>query len=132
SSSLLFVLALFGVGAYLLSRQGQRFGGLLPDEVVRVLGRRYLDQRHSIQLIRCGSKILVLVNSTQHGLTTLAEITDPREVELITEQCLQPSAGESSGSFERTRTDAPHQKITPVTIPESLTRSGNAAGGNRG
>lgn len=86
--SLVFVLALIAGGAYFIRRQGGRIAGLLPNDVLQVLGRRYIDQRQSIQLVRCGSKILVLANSSQHGLTTLAEITDPLEVERITAQCL--------------------------------------------
>ncbi len=88
TASLLFVLTLIAGGAYFFRRQGRRIAGLLPEEVVQFLGRRYLDQRQSLQLVRCGSKILILTNSTQHGLRTLSEITDPLEVEMITRQCL--------------------------------------------
>lgn len=105
--SLMFVLALIAGGAYLISRQGRRFAGLLPEDVVQVLGRRYIDQRQSIQLIRCGSKILVLSNSTQHGLTTLAEISDPLEVQRITAQCLPHRDANSTNAPDRLRADSP-------------------------
>jgi flagellar biogenesis protein FliO len=91
--SLFLVLGIIAVAAYLFSKHGKRLPGMLPADVVQVLGKRYIDSRNSLQLIRCGSKILVVANSTQHGLTTLTEITDPVEVELITGQCLTSSAG---------------------------------------
>lgn len=138
TASLLFVLTLIAGGAYLLRWQGRRFAGILPDEVVQILGRRYLDQRNSLQLIRCGSKILVLANSTQHGLRTLSEITDPVEVETITGQCLSPSA-ESGSSLGKLRADSPHPYSSSVTVSggqsNSATRIPNSptgAGGTRG
>ncbi len=119
TASLLFVLTLIAGGAYLLRRQGRRIPGLLPEEIVQVLGRRYVDQRNSLQLIRCGSKILVLASSTQSGLSTLSEITDPLEVELITRQCLGNSA----------------DRLIPGPHAGAMPRSPNAplvAGGSRG
>jgi flagellar biogenesis protein FliO len=106
--SLLFVLAIVVVAGYAFSRHGTRLPGMLPADVVQVLGKRYVDSRNSLQLIRCGSKILVVANSTQHGLTTLAEITDPLEVEQITGQCLPgtasgtPLSGPHLGKLSRT------------------------------
>jgi flagellar biogenesis protein FliO len=106
TASLLFVLTLIAGGAYVLRRQGRRIAGLLPDEVVQVLGRRYLDSRNTLQLVRCGSKILILANSAQQGLRTLSEITDPLEVELITRQCLADSADRPATVIGRLQTDS--------------------------
>ena len=91
TASLLLVLGLIVAGGYFLARRGIRLPGMLPADVVPILGKRYLDARSSLQLVRCGSKILILANSSQHGLRTLSEITDPHEVELLTEHC-QPTA----------------------------------------
>ena len=118
--SLLFVLGIIVAAGYVYSRFGTRLPGMLPTDVVQVLGKRNLDSRNSLQLIRCGSKILVVANSTQHGLTTLGEITDPLEVEQLTSQCLPSTA---SG--------------TPLSGPHSgkLSRdsaSPSGSGGNRG
>ena len=110
TGSLLFVLAIIVAAGYVFSRHGTRLPGLLPADVVQVLGKRYLDSRNSLQLIRCGTKILVIANSTQHGLTTLGEITDPQEVEQITSQCLPstvsglPLSGPHLGKLPRTST----------------------------
>lgn len=106
--SLLLVLGIIVAAGYVYSRHGTRLPGVLPPDVVQVLGKRYLDSRNSLQLIRCGSKILVVANSTQHGLTTLGEITDPLEVEQLTNQCLPSTAtgttltGPHSGQVSRT------------------------------
>lgn len=138
TASLLFVLSVIAGGAYLLRRQGRRFAGILPDEIVQVLGRRYLDQRTSLQLIRCGSKILVLANSTQHGLRTLSEITDPQEVESITSQCLSPAA-DSASRLGKLRSDLPHPfpsstagSTGAATSMPRTSSSPTAAGGTRG
>lgn len=138
TASLIFVLSLIAGGAYILRRQGRRFAGILPDEVVQILGRRHVDQRSSLQMIRCGSKILILANSTQHGLRTLSEITDPQEVETITGQCLSPSA-DSTSLLGRLRPDAPHPFSSRATAPggtvTSMSRNPSnptTAGGPRG
>jgi flagellar biogenesis protein FliO len=58
----------------------------LPDEAVQVLGRKPIDYQHAIHLVRCGSRILVL-GSSQAGLTSLAELTDREEVDSLVELC---------------------------------------------
>ena len=124
TGSLLFVLTLIVLTGYLYSRKGGRLAGMLPADVVQVLGKRYLDSRTSLQFIRCGSKILVVANSPQHGLTTLTEITDPQEVEQITRQCLPPTA---------TSTPARGSLSGPHIGNLSRTPTGPAtSGGNRG
>ena len=55
-------------------------------DVFRVLGTRELDKKQTIHLVRCGQKILV-IGSNSEGLETLAEITDPGEVEQLVECC---------------------------------------------
>ncbi len=92
TGSLIFVVGVIVLAGFIYSRNTSKLAGMLPDNVLQVLGKRYLDSRTSLQLIRCGSKILVVSNSAQHGLTTLTEITDPQEVEQITGQCLPEKA----------------------------------------
>lgn len=139
TASLVFVLAIIAGGAWFFRRQGCRVPGLLPDEVVQVLGRRYLDPRNSLQLIRCGSKILILCNSTQHGLTSLSEIADPLEVELITQQCLGDSSRSASDILAKSAAEPPHnysaarERTGERPLDRSATPSGpTAPGGSRG
>lgn len=138
AGSLLFVLGLIAGGAYLIARHGGRLPGMLPAEVVQVLGKRFIDSRNSVQLVRCGSKILILANSSQHGLRTLSEITDPSEVELLTGQCVPNPLGNSSSRVQRSRslgdagplTSAPN---SPHIAGLARTTSGpSGPGGTRG
>jgi hypothetical protein len=67
----------------------------LPEGVIASLGRRSVGGGHVVQLIRIGSRILV-VTPTAEGLRTLTDITDPAEVERLVGMCLQP-AGATTG-----------------------------------
>jgi flagellar biogenesis protein FliO len=76
-----------------LRRRRRSSGGRLPVEAVEVLGRTAIDGRHAISLVRCGSRVLVLSVDATEGLTTLAEISDPDEVNLLTDLCRLPEGG---------------------------------------
>lgn len=58
----------------------------LPVEAVELLGRRSLEQKVAIHLVRCGSRVLVLSVSPE-GARTLAEIADPAEVRELVGIC---------------------------------------------
>ncbi|HBN76118.1 MAG TPA: hypothetical protein DD473_09925 [Planctomycetaceae bacterium] len=58
----------------------------LSAEVLDILGRKVVDQRHSIVFVKAGQRILVL-GSSLDSLNTLAEITDPVEVDQIRGLC---------------------------------------------
>ena len=138
TGSLLFVISLIVGGAYLFARHGGRIPGVLPADVVQVLGKRFIDAKNSVQLVRCGSKILVLSNSSQHGLRTLSEITDPGEVELLTSQCLPVPVANPSSLMGRSRSSAVEQPVASVAnAPHigSLARTPSGplgSGGTRG
>ena len=61
----------------------------LPVEAIEVLGKKLIDSRQTIYLIRLGSRILIL-GSSATGLQTLAEITDPVDVDYLAGLCQQP------------------------------------------
>ncbi len=64
-----------------------RLGTLnLSTEVLEVLGRKMLDQKHAIHYVLCGNRILILGTSLE-GMRTLAEITDPVEIDRIRGEC---------------------------------------------
>lgn len=83
---LVIVLALIGFGARWLKSHSPSVARGLPSDAFDVLGRKAIDQRTSVVLARCGSRILVLSLSPQ-GLQTLAEITDPVEVDCLAGLC---------------------------------------------
>ena len=85
-ASLAVVLGLFFTVAWLLRRGMPPASAVLPDEVVEVLGRAPLPGRQQAHLVRLGSKLL-LISMTAQGAETLGEITDPEEVERLSEIC---------------------------------------------
>lgn len=73
---------------------------LLPRDVVEVLGRMSLGGKQTGQLVRVGSK-LVLVAITPDGAETLTEITDPDEVARLVAACDSKSGRGSTADFDR-------------------------------
>jgi flagellar biogenesis protein FliO len=61
----------------------------LPIEALELLGRRTIEQKIAIHLIRCGGKVLV-VGVSPDGARTLSEITDPAEVQRLVDTCHSP------------------------------------------
>ncbi len=66
----------------------------LPIEAVELLGRRLLEQKVAIHLVRCGGRVLVLSVSPE-GARTLSEITDPAEVRRLVDACHAPRDSKS-------------------------------------
>lgn len=62
----------------------------LSTDIMEVLGQRPLDTRQQIYLIRCGSRILV-VGVSPGGMSTLAEINDPAEIDTLIGLCRRPT-----------------------------------------
>jgi flagellar biogenesis protein FliO len=81
-SSLAIVLGLFFLLAWLTRRGGAAVAPQLPTEVVEVLGRSALSGRQQLNLVRLGRRLLLL-SITTTGAETLAEITEPEEVDRI-------------------------------------------------
>lgn len=83
-----FILLLIMGLAKLLKKHVPMGTATLPQEALEVLGKRQLDPRQRIYVVRCGSRIL-LIGSCADGLTALAEITDPVEVDCLAGLCRQ-------------------------------------------
>ncbi|REJ94376.1 MAG: hypothetical protein DWQ35_08230 [Planctomycetota bacterium] len=96
--SLGLVLAAFFVLAWLTKRGMPQNLGLLPKEVLEVMGRAPLAQRQYVHLLRCGNRLL-LVSVSPAGAETLSEITDPVEVDRLTGLCQQQRSDSVSASF---------------------------------
>ncbi len=96
------------IGAFLLFTWAIRCGGkstaarrgMLPNDVVDVLGRVPLAARQFAQLLRVGNK-LVLVALTPTGPTTLTEVTDAAEVDRLLGLCQQMDAKSTTKLFEQ-------------------------------
>jgi flagellar biogenesis protein FliO len=70
----------------------------LPVDALELLGRRAIEQKVAIHLIRCGTRVLV-VGVSPEGARTLSEITDPTEVQQLVEACHAPPETRSLSSF---------------------------------
>jgi len=97
-TALVLVIGLFLLCAWALRRGGRQASGMLPADVVSVLGSTSLGGRRLAQLLRVGNK-LVLVSVTPSGTEPLVEVTDPIEVERLLGLCLQ------GGTHSLARTD---------------------------
>ena len=58
----------------------------IPSEVIEVIGNAPFGPRKNLQLVRLGSKLLLLMNSPE-GTHPVGEITDPQEVEYLISLC---------------------------------------------
>ncbi len=83
---LLFVVGLIVVGARWLKSRSPNTARGLPSEAFEILGRKAIDTRTSVVLARSGTRVLLL-SLSPHGLQTLAEITDPVEVDCLAGLC---------------------------------------------
>jgi flagellar biogenesis protein FliO len=81
-----FVIVLMLGVAKLVHRNNPLAVTGVPRDAIDVLGRRTVDPRNSIYIVRVGPKILLLGNSAT-GLTTLSEIDDPIEVASLANIC---------------------------------------------
>jgi flagellar biogenesis protein FliO len=96
-SALAVVICLILILARIFRRHAPLFSQALPPEALEILGRRFLDQRQSILLLRIGSRILV-VGSSQAGLQGIGEVSDPMEVDLIAGMCRGSRNGSGLGT----------------------------------
>jgi flagellar biogenesis protein FliO len=118
-ASLAVVLGLFFVVAWLMRRNLPNSVRRLPDEVVETLGRAPLAGRQQMHVLRFGNKLL-LVCASSTGVDTLAEITDPLEIDRLAGLCAQTASSSATKAFK--------QIFGQLADEKSLDTS---AGGNR-
>ncbi len=97
--SLMVVLGVFFVVAWLSRRGMTGASQVLPADVVEVVGRATLAGRQQMHLVRLGSK-LVLISVMSNGAETLAEVTDVDEVNRLLGLCRQTQSGSVTRSFQ--------------------------------
>ena len=73
-------------GLVWFSRQFGGGNGKVPQEVVEVLGQTPFGPKKQLQIVRLGSKLLLLINGPE-GTHPIGEITDPQEVEYLASLC---------------------------------------------
>jgi flagellar biogenesis protein FliO len=99
-ASLGAVVGLLLASMWGLKRMLPKDASALPSEVFQVLGRKPLAGRQQAQVVRFGNKVLLLAVSPM-GAESLAEITDPAEVERLTGMCRQPTGGPAATVFRQ-------------------------------
>ncbi|HMP78269.1 MAG TPA: flagellar biosynthetic protein FliO [Pirellulaceae bacterium] len=92
----------------------------LPSEVIEVIGVAKLDARHQLQLIRLGSKLL-LVSSGPEGATNIGEITSASEVEHLLSLCSRPRRRRASN--QTAPSAAASRPVDPSLALEQLVHS---------
>ena len=94
------VLGIFLLLVWIVRRKTPQAMARLPGEAFEILGRAPLNGRQQVQLLRCGSRLL-LVSVAPSGADTLTEITDPAEVDRLSGLCRQTQPGSSSAAFKQ-------------------------------
>jgi len=100
-STLLIVIAAFFILALFLRKVTPQSARALPKEAFECLGRYYLTQKHQLQLLRMGNRIL-LVSVMPDGVSTLAEITDPDEAVSLLGLCRRLDTNSATEMFRKT------------------------------
>lgn len=99
-SSLAIVLGLFFLVIWLARRALPKSSSVLPTDVLEFLGRSPLANRHHLQLLRLGRRLL-LISVSPDSAETLTEITDPDEVNHVASLCRQHAPDSITGSFRQ-------------------------------
>lgn len=100
ASGLAIVIGLFLLFVWLTKRAAPKSMLALPGEVVEVLGRAPLNAKQQMQLVRLGNRLLLLAMSPDSA-ETLAEISDPDEVDRLTAICRQNAPGSVTDTFRQ-------------------------------
>jgi flagellar protein FliO/FliZ len=104
SGSLAAVLGIFFLIVWMLRRASPHYGVTLPAEAFEVFGRAPLANHQQVLLLRCGNKLLWVSVGAAAGsasATTLAEITDPVEVDRLAGLCRQHRPGSPKATFRQ-------------------------------
>ncbi len=119
-SSLAIVLGLFAAVVWVSRKAAKKSNGNrdIPDEALRILGKKSLGPSGSIALIRCGRSILIVgIHST--GMQRLGEISADEEVRHLEALC----NGQSKASFDETLAEMQREPIQRGFIGEEIQRT---------
>ena len=117
-SSVAWALGILAVGW--LARQFMKSGGplsLAPPSALELLSRQSIGPQQQLALVRLGQRIL-LVGTTPTGMSTLATVDDPAEVQAIVAE-LRPSSTQAGPTFFdlfRNRASEPTRDPAPTSV----------------
>jgi flagellar biogenesis protein FliO len=126
--SLFIVIAAFFLLVIVLRKIAPKGNRPLPQEAFECLGRYYLTQKHQVQLLRIGSRI-ILVSVMPDGVRTLSEITDPDEAVAVLGLCRRLDNNSATEMFRKTVASISEDELTraydrPIVTPK---RKGQSA-----
>ncbi len=133
--SLAIVLGGYLGFVWLVRRFNSGATGKLPAEVLDVVGAAPFGPRKSLQLVRLGSKLLLLLNGPE-GTHPIGEITDPTEVEHLISLCRGRHRSRSTdqkvftnlmGRLQAGMPPMAHNRNESLAIPQSQMEPASAA-----
>jgi flagellar biogenesis protein FliO len=128
--SLFIVLAAFFLLAIVLRKVSPQANRPLPKEAFECLGRYSLTQKHHVQILRMGSRI-VLVSVMPDGVSTLAEITDPDEAVSFLGLCRRLDNNSATEMFRKTIANMSEDELSrPHERPVVTARRKGQSGGS--
>lgn len=122
--SLTLVLGVYFTFVWLMRRFNPGSNSGIPSEVIEVMGQIPFGPKRELQLVRLGSKLLLLMSSPE-GTHSIGEITDPDEVEYLTGLC-PGKRQKKTGSYAAIRNAA--NRLAANRKPPTPTTHDPAAG----
>ena len=113
AGSLAIVLGGYFGFVWLTRRFGRGASRNLPQEVVEVLGQSPFGPKKTLQLVRLGSKLLLLIHSSE-GTQLAGEINDPHEVEYLVSLCCGKKSNRSAIAIRKASTGGVSQPTTDL------------------
>ncbi len=115
--SLALVLGGYFGFVWLMRKISPASNSQLPVEVVQILGRTAFGSRQNLQLVRLGSKLVLLLNGPE-GTHPIGEITDPAEVQHLISLCapkrhVRPTFFSRMSTPEHRQTESPRADVDP-------------------
>jgi len=127
AGSLLIVVAAFFLLVILFRKVAPQGNRPLPKEAFECLGRYFLTQKHQLQVLRMGNRI-VLVSVMPDGVSSLAEITDPDEAVSFLGLCRRLDTDSATEMFRKTVAHLSEDELSrPYERPAAVRQKGQSA-----
>jgi flagellar biogenesis protein FliO len=107
---------------FLLRLWNPQAAGALPREVVEVLGTSPLNSKQNLQLVRLGSKLLLLIHGPE-GTHSIGEISNPNEVEHLAQICSQRRGRKGPTAFRKFSEAVSSREPQPNVALDSLLKN---------
>lgn len=129
--SLTLVLGLYFSFVWIMRKINPNGNAGLPSEVIEVMGHVPFGPKRNLQLVRLGSKLLLLNNGPE-GTQPLGEITDPVEVEYLASLCSgkRKTAAQTITAIQHAAKRLATARTVPEPGPVSAPAASSSTSGN--